>query len=470
MNLNDANLDNRGETGDMPGGLPDSAGVSDAHPMDSLLDSGMSPAQPTPGEIRDGIVARITPSEVLVDIGAKSEGVIDSRELDQLDADTRRNLEVGQKVLVYVVQPEDENGNIVLSYSRAQEEKDWRAAESLLASQEAYEGEVAGYNKGGLIVRVGNVRGFVPASQFSPTRRRGSGEGITPEQKWGRMVGETMHVKVIEVDRERNRLILSERAAAKESRAAQKERLLNEIGEGDVLTGRVMSLADFGVFVDLGGADGLVHMSELSWKRVAHPKELVRVGQQVEVQVLSVDRNRKRIALSMKRMESDPWDSMAERIKPGQLVRGTITKLTKFGAFARIEGAEETEGLIHISELADERVENPRDVVQEGQTVTLRVLKVEPDKRRIGLSLKKVASAEYADSDWLAFAAENSPEPVAGEDGAAAEPDAGAAAELDAGTAAEPEAGAAAEPDAGTAAEPEAGAAAETDAGTGSGA
>jgi small subunit ribosomal protein S1 len=217
------------------------------------------------------------------------------------------------------------------------------------------------------------------------------------------MVGEAMHVKVIEVDRERNRLILSERAAAKESRAAQKERLLTEIKEGDVLTGRVMSLADFGVFVDLGGADGLVHLSELSWKRVAHPKELLRVGQQVQVQVLSVDRDRKRIALSMKRLEGDPWDTMANRIKPGQLVRGTITKLTKFGAFARIEGAEETEGLIHISELAEERVEAPRDVVQEGQSVTLRVLKVDAEKRRIGLSLKKVASAEYADSDWMAF-------------------------------------------------------------------
>jgi len=404
MNLDDANLENRGETGDLP--------AQSAHPMDSLLDSGMGLAQPTPGEIREGIVARITPTEVLVDIGAKSEGVINARELESLGQDERDALAVGQPVHVYVVQPEDENGNIVLSYSRAQEERDWQEAEALLASQAAYEGQIAGYNKGGLIVRVGNVRGFVPASQFSPTRRRSSGEGTTPEQKWGHMVGQAMHVKVIEVDRERNRLILSERAAAKESRAAQKERLLNEIKEGDVLTGRVMSLADFGVFVDLGGADGLVHLSELSWKRVAHPKEVMRVGQQVQVQVLSVERERKRIALSIKRLEGDPWDSMAERIQPGQLVRGTITKLTKFGAFARIEGADDTEGLIHISELADERVENPRDVVQEGQTVTLRVLKVDTERRRIGLSLKKVASAEYAETDWMGFEMESEPAPA----------------------------------------------------------
>jgi small subunit ribosomal protein S1 len=379
----------------------------EAHPMDSFLESGMGPTQPAPGEVRDGIIARITPTEVLVDIGAKSEGVIDARELERMPPEARQSLAVGESVLVYVVQPEDANGNIVLSFSRAQEEKDWREAEALLASQQAYEGQVAGFNKGGLIVRVGNVRGFVPASQFSPSRRRLSGEGATPEQKWGRMVGETMHVKVIEIDRERNRLILSERAAAKENRAAQRERLLSGIKEGEVLTGRVISLADFGVFVDLGGADGLVHLSELSWKRVAHPKELLRVGQEVQVQVLSVDRDRKRIALSMKRLESDPWDTMASRIRVGQLVRGTITKLTKFGAFARVQGAEDTEGLIHISELSDERVENPRSVVQEGQEVTLRVVKIDPEKRRLGLSLKRVSNSEYLDSDWSAFESED---------------------------------------------------------------
>ena len=392
MTLNNANL-GRDVT-------PDGLYATVAHPMDSLLDAGMGLAQPTPGEIREGTIARITPAEVLVDIGAKSEGVIGSRELERLDPKARRLLSVGDKVLVYVVQPEDENGNILLSFSRAQEEQGWRDAEALLANQEAYAGQVAGFNKGGLIVRVGNLRGFVPASQFSPSRRRLSGEGATPEQKWGRMVGESLHVKVIEVDRERNRLILSERAAAKEGRDAQKQRLLNEIKEGDVLNGHVISLADFGVFVDLGGADGLVHLSEVTWKRIAHPKEMMRVGQEVRVQVLNVDRERKRIGLSMKRLEDDPWTAMTGKVRVGQLVQGTITKLTKFGAFARIEGAEELEGLIHISELSDDRVESPRHVVQEGQVLTLRVVKIDAERRRIGLSVKQVAAAEFLDSDW----------------------------------------------------------------------
>lgn len=399
MSLNNANLGNSGATG----GLPAPA----AHPMDTLLDSGMGLNQPMPGEIREGVIARVTPNEILVDIGAKSEGVISARELERLDQKTRQLLVVGEKVLVYVVQPEDENGNILLSLDRAREEKDWRDAEALLSSQQAYEGQVAGFNKGGLIVRVGNVRGFVPASQFSLTRRRLSAEGATPEQKWGKMVGEPVHVKVIEVDRGRNRLILSERAAAKESREAQKERLLSEIKEGDILDGRVISLADFGVFIDLGGADGLVHLSELTWKRIAHPKEILGVGQEVRVQVLNVDRDRKRIGLSMKRLEDDPWDVMVSRTKVGQLVRGTITKLTKFGAFAKIDGAEELEGLIHVSELADDRVENPRSVVQEGQTLTLRVVKIDAEKRRIGLSLKKVASSEFLESDWAAAEADS---------------------------------------------------------------
>src|SRR5574341_1102633 len=191
-----------------------------AHPMQTLLDSDSGMTMPRRGEIREGVIARVTPGEILVDVGAKSEGVITGRELETLDAAMRQSLAVGQTVLVYVMDPEDRNGNIVLSLSRAKEEKDWRTAEALLASQEVYTGPIAGFNKGGLIVKIGNVRGFIPASQLSAARRRRS-EGETPEQKWGRMVGETTQVKVIEVDRSRNRLILSERAAVKESRAAR---------------------------------------------------------------------------------------------------------------------------------------------------------------------------------------------------------------------------------------------------------
>lgn len=207
------------------------------------------------------------------------------------------------------------------------------------------------------------------------------------------------------MDRSRNRLILSERAAAKESREAQKDRLLSEIKVGEVCTGHVISLAEFGAFVDIGGADGLVHLSELSWKRVAHPNEILKVGQEVQVVVLNVDRERKRIGLSMKRREDDPWMLVQKKYQVGQLVTGTITKLTKFGAFARIEGEDEIEGLIHISELADGHIDHPKEALAEGQTVTLRVVKIDGEKRRMGLSLKRVASAAYADTDWEQVAA-----------------------------------------------------------------
>jgi len=372
--------------------------------MSALLDSDYGLSLPTRGEIREGVVARITPSEILVDVGAKSEGVITGRELESLEESTRKALATGQKILVYVMDPEDRNGNIVLSLNRAREEQDWRDAETLLASQDVYSGAVAGFNKGGLIVKLGNVRGFVPASQLGPSRRRRS-EGDTPEQKWARMVGEPMQVKVIEVDRGRNRLILSERAAAKESREAQKDRLLTEIKAGDVRKGHVISLAEFGAFVDIGGADGLVHLSELSWKHITHPNEVLHVGQEVEVVVLNVDHERKRIGLSLKRREDDPWTLIQRKYQIGQLITGTITKLAKFGAFARVEGEDEIEGLIHVSELSDGHIEHPREVVNEGQTLTLRVIKIEPDKRRMGLSLKRVASAEYADTDWEQVAA-----------------------------------------------------------------
>lgn len=377
---------------------------ADVNPMLALLDSDYGMSMPMRGEIREGVIARVTPSEILIDVGAKSEGVINGRELDSLDEAVRKDLQIGQTLLVYVMDPEDRNGNIVLSLTRAREEQDWRDAEALLASQEVYAGSVAGFNKGGLIVKLGNVRGFVPASQLGPSRRRRS-EGDTPEQKWARMVGEAMQVKVIEVDRGRNRLILSERAAAKESREAQKDRLLSEIKAGDLRTGHVISLADFGAFVDIGGADGLVHLSELSWKHVTHPNEVLRVGQEVEVVVLNVDHDRKRIGLSLKRREDDPWTVIQKKYQIGQLVKGTITKLAKFGAFARVEGEDEIEGLIHVSELADGHIEHPRDVVVEGQALTLRVLKIEADKRRMGLSLKRVSSADYENVDWETVAA-----------------------------------------------------------------
>jgi small subunit ribosomal protein S1 len=368
-------------------------------PMNELLQNAKGADVPKKGEVRKGTIARVTESEILVSIGTKSEGIIPAKELERLSADARAKLTEGQEISVYVVVPEDHQGNVVLSLARAQEESDWQQAEELRTSQEVYQGRVDGFNKGGLIVKVGNLRGFVPASQFSLSRRHRS-EGETVDQKWSRMVGEPICVKIIEVDRSRNRLILSERAAAKESRESQKERLLQELQEGEIRTGHVISLANFGAFVDLGGADGLVHLSEITWKRINHPSEVLKVGQSVRVKVINMDRERKRISLSMKALEEDPFTVASSQLREGQLITGTITKLTKFGAFARLDGFEDIEGLIHITELSENRVEHPKEIVQVGQNLTLRVVKIDVETRRIGLSVRRVASAQYADMDW----------------------------------------------------------------------
>jgi len=372
-----------------------------SHPMMGLLESPEYGYQPLrQGEIRKGVIVQITPNEILVDLGLKSEGIVTSRDLERVPADYLASLRVGDEVPVYVVNPEDRYGNVILSISRAQLAKDWERARELYESQEIFPGLVSSYNKGGVIVHIGSVRGFVPASQLDPARYRFNRDaGETP---WSELVGQTLQLKVIEIDPERNRLILSERAAIREWRKAQKERLLNELQEGEVRAGRVISLADFGAFVDLGGADGLIHLSELSWKRVNHPREVLELGQEVEVYVLSVDRENKRIGLSLKRLQPDPWTLIAEHYQVGQLVEGVITKLVKFGAFARIKGEEEIEGLIHISELSDDHVTHPQEVVHEGQEVIMRIIRIDTERRRMGLSLKRVADPQYADQDWRA--------------------------------------------------------------------
>lgn len=370
--------------------------------MDALLEAEAYELEtPRRGEIRTGTIARISENDVLVDVGAKSEGVVPYRELEQLSEEERAELDVGQEIEVYVIRSADRDGTMLLSLSRAEEEQDWRDVEKYMESRETLDSIVAGYNKGGLIVKYGRLRGFIPASQVSLARRRRS-EGETPDQRWGKMVGEPIVTRVIEVDRRRNRLILSEKAAAREARDALKERLIADLTPGEVREGTVISLADFGAFVDIGGADGLIHISEISWKRVSDPKEILQVGQDVKVKVLNIDNERNRISLSLRELETNPWDDLMADFTEGQLVEGTITKLTKFGAFAAIKGLEdfEIEGLIHISELSDRRIEHPKEVVEETQTVTLRLIKIDRDKRRVGLSLKQVDSAEYADLDW----------------------------------------------------------------------
>jgi len=369
--------------------------------METLLEEeGLALDFPQAGEIRTGVIASIGSGQILVSVGAKSEGVISGRELDNISPADREALKPGNEISVYVLSPEDNNGNVVLSYTRAQEQLGWELVEKMVVDDETFDGVIDGFNKGGLIVPVHGLRGFVPSSQISMNRRMNS-VGDTPEQRWSAMLGESIQVRVIEVDRSRRRLILSERAANSESRQTLKERVIDDLQEGEVKTGRVTSLADFGAFVNINGADGLVHLSELSWDRVQHPSEVLEVGEEVEVKVISIDRDKKRIGLSLRALTDDPWSKKIADLEVGQLVEGEVTRLTKFGAFARLEN--EVEGLIHISEISETRIDHPKERLKEGEILTLRIIRIDADQRRIGLSLRKVDSGAFKDQDLAGF-------------------------------------------------------------------
>lgn len=374
-------------------------GSREPHPMEfyleeieqSLLDLQM-------GEIRTGTIVDKRSHEILVDIGYKSEGVVSGREIDRIK-DTISSFEIGSDVPVYILR-EENDGSVQLSISRALAEADWQRAEELMENQEMFEGEVTAHNRGGVIIKLGQVRGFVPASQLAAeNHQRPPDAEDSDENRWVHLIGENLMLKVIDLDRKRNRLILSERLAVREWRRKQKEELLSNLNEGDVHEGEISSIADFGAFVNLGGADGLIHLSELSWNRIRHPKEIVSVGDKVKVQVLSVDQERKRIGLSLRRLQPQPWEVIHDTYQVGQVVKGLITKIVNFGAFARLESG--IEGLIHISELSDNRVSHPKEVVNEGEEFDLRIIRIDTDKRRMGLSLKQaLPPSEEVEIDW----------------------------------------------------------------------
>jgi small subunit ribosomal protein S1 len=380
--------------------------VDATHPMALLLaDFDLTMHEPRTGEVRTGIIVDKRPHEMLIDIGFKSEGIVNGRELERI-TDEFAAFKIGDEIPVYVMR-EDKDGNVLLSVSRALAEQDWERAEGLMQSQDIFDGIVEAYNRGGVIVRLGQVRGFVPASQLNAagvngtdnagntyTNTNGDSEG---DERWAPLMGGILKLKVIDIDRKRNRLILSERLAMREWRRKQKEQLLESLKEGDVYDGVISSIAAFGAFVDLGGADGLIHLSELSWNRVTHPGEVVQVGDKVKVQILSVDLDRRRIGLSMRRLQPQPWEVISQTYEVGQVVRGRITKLVNFGAFARLND-DGVEGLIHISELADRRVNHPKEVVSEGEEYDLRIIRIDTDKRRMGLSLKQALPKD--EIDW----------------------------------------------------------------------
>lgn len=335
------------------------------------------------GDTVDGIIMRIDRDEILVDIGSKSEGVVQSREMQSLTNEDRAALKPGDEILVFVVQSEDREGRAVLSVDKARQEKSWRRLQQVHEAGEAIEAKVVNYNKGGLLVNLDGVRGFVPASQVSSI---GRGTETQKQSDMARLVNTNLTLKIIEINRTRNRLILSERQAMQELREGRKGELLSSLKEADIRSGIVTSVCDFGAFIDIGGADGLVHLSEISWSRVKHPNEVLKVGDKVQVYILSIDNERKRIALSIKRTQSEPWANVGAQYNLGQIVEGTITQLASFGAFARIEDG--VEGLIHVSEMGDGQAQHARDVLKEGDRVTVRIIRIDPVRRRMGLSMR----------------------------------------------------------------------------------
>ena len=328
------------------------------------------------GDIIDGVVVRVDPDEVLVDVGSKSEGVISSRELGTREAGTP-DLHSGDHIKVFVLQPENEDGNVVLSLRRARAESVWIKAQDQQASGEMMDAEVREQNKGGLIVNILGLRGFLPTSQVSRTYSSNLQE----------LVGQRIGVKILEVNRKRNRLIVSQKAAFDEDRARQRGELFEKLKIGDEIQGKVSGLTTYGAFVNLGAADGLIHISELSWDRVANVGDVLQVGQDVQVKVIKLDPETSRISLSLRQLGQDPWDHIEKRFPPGAIVEGEVTKIKKYGAFLQI--GDGIEGLLHISELAWEHVEHTEDVVQVGQKLKVRVLQADRSRRRISLSLKQ---------------------------------------------------------------------------------
>ena len=343
------------------------------------------------GDVVEGTVVRVDRDEILVDIGAKSEGVVSNRELFGRHAENQPQPAVGDRVLVYVLQPESNEGHAVLSLRRAGLERKWRAMQEQLEAGAIIEAPVIDHNKGGLIVDCG-IRGFVPISQIVDFPRRPQNEQPRDAaqeiaEKLQPYVGRRLRLKILEVNRKANRLILSEKVALYEERREKRDELFSSLQVGQKVTGTVRSIAPFGVFIDLGGIDGLVHKSELSWNKVNNPEAGYKVGDQVEAEVIDINHERGRISLSVRRLQPDPWHSTVADFKVGDIIDGTVTKIVNFGAFVRVRDG--LEGLIHISELSHQRVAHPSDVVHEGQTLKLKIISLDSERHRLGLSLKQ---------------------------------------------------------------------------------
>ncbi len=380
----------------------------DASEFARLLEEGnFLPDSPRRGEIRNGIIREIRDREIVVDLNTKQDGIVKSEDLDRLDAAFRKSLTVGQEIPVFIINPRDQDENLVVSINMGLQRYDWELARKLLESEEVTEVYVTGSNRGGLLVRWKRLEGFIPSSHLLSFNMNAD------RQLPMEFMNRELKVKVIEVEQDRRRLIFSEREAQKEWRAQQKARLLSELKEGDVVRGVVTGLRDFGAFVNLGGADGLIHVSELAWHRVDHPRDVLKVGDEIDVYVLTLDRDTNRIALSRKRLLPDPWQDAAERYHEGQLVEGTVTNVVDFGAFVALDNG--LEGLLHLSEMGDGSLKEPFSYVKKGDRMQLRISHLEPEKRRVGFT-QRWGTSEGVSADGAASTN------ASGEDAPPAEP------------------------------------------------
>ena len=352
--------------------------------MAALLET--EAAQPSSlrrGEIIEGVVMGASPDGVIVDVGTKTEAVIPQSEMLSMGVEGQSRLKAGDTVRVMVLQPMSSEGHGIVSLDRARGEEGWEILAGRLESGEIFSAEIVGHNRGGVLANVEGVNAFIPLSQIDSIRR----DNPDAASALATLVGKEVRLKVIELNRRKNRAILSERAAMTEWRREQKERIIQELQEGEIREGRISSITDFGVFVDLGGADGLAHLTELTWERGKKAKDLFKVGDEVKAYVLRVDREARKISLSLKRAHPEEWDSAVDRFVIGQVLIGRVTKLMPFGAFVRLDGP--IEGLIHISEITNRRIQHPREVLEEGNVVPVKLVRIEKDRHRLGLSLRQ---------------------------------------------------------------------------------
>lgn len=369
--------------------------ATDREIFEKYLETDLDFDLPERGDLREGVIVEIRSNELLVNVGSKRDGVIPQSDLTKLDPEFVKNLHVGQVVDVVISRPPEDDGTFQLSIADALQQRDWIDAQELLDSGKIVTHKVIGYNKGGLTIEFRHLKGFVPASHvidmprnMSEDQRRVELEGYN---------GQDMRLKVIEVDRRRRRLVMSQMLAEREYRDSRREELFSSLKVGDIIEGEVRNLRPFGAFVDIGGADGLLHVSEIGWSPIGHPREALTVGEKIQVQVIRMDPKEQRIGLSRKRALPNPWDNIEMHYRTGDVVTATITRVVDFGAFAQLEPG--VEGLIHISELADIAVAEPLKTIAAGDEVKVKVLRVDSKRQRIGLSRRQAEGSSDTESD-----------------------------------------------------------------------